>query len=91
MPILLLTYDLNREKSKKDYEGFYKVIRQRPWARLSDSTYALETYASPGHIYSQLQPYIDEDDSVFVVKLSAPWAGRGEDAVVRWLRGRIPN
>jgi hypothetical protein len=91
LPILLLTYDLNKEKSKEDYEGFYKVIRQRPWARLSESTYAIDTYTSPGHIFNQLQPFVDENDSVLIVTLSAPWTGRAPEAVVRWLRGRIPN
>jgi hypothetical protein len=91
LPTLLLTYDLNKEKSKADYEGFYRVIRQRPWARLTDSTYALDTYASPGYIFNQLQPYIDENDSVFIVTLDAPWAGRSADAVIQWLRQRIPN
>ncbi|HEX2091299.1 MAG TPA: hypothetical protein VHG28_02810 [Longimicrobiaceae bacterium] len=90
MDVLLVTYDLNAEKSKDDYEGFYGVIKQGAWARLSESAYVISTSSSPAEVFDQLRPYIDENDRVLVIRLEAPWAGRHAQEVVDWLRKYAP-
>jgi hypothetical protein len=91
LPTLLITYDLNKEKSKDDYAGFYKVIKRGAWTRLTDSTYAVHTDASPTDIYNQLRPYVDDDDAVFVITLGTPWAGLSTPAAIQWLQTRLRN
>jgi len=87
----ILTYDLNQEKSNSDYEGFYDIIQSYGHAKLSESSYALNTNDSPDYIFDQLKPYIDDNDNVLILTLSAPWAGRQSKEVLNWLRERIPN
>ncbi|MEL7833512.1 hypothetical protein [Fodinibius sp. Rm-B-1B1-1] len=87
----ILTYDLNKEKSNDDYDGFYEVINSYGYAKLSESSYALNTNHSPTHIYQKLEPFIDDNDYVLVLTLSSPWAGRHTNEVLDWLNERIPN
>ena len=90
MAIRLITYDLNKERSKKfDYDGFYKFIKNHAWARLSESSYAIETNASPSAIFSQLQSYVDENDHVLVMTLTSPFYGQHKQEVLDWLQERL--
>ena len=86
----ILTYDLNKEKSKADYDGFYEVIKSYPsWARLSESSYAIETSDSPQAIYNKLKPYIDDNDNVLILTLTPPYWGQHSKEVIDWLQKRL--
>jgi hypothetical protein len=92
LAVLLITYNLNEEgKSKKDYVGLYKIIKQFDWMQVSESSYAIHTSASPTQVYNRLRPNIDNNDHLVVIRLRAPWAGRHSKAVSDWLLKRIPN
>ncbi len=85
----ILTYDLNKEQTKEDYEGFYKVIKSYDWAKLSESSYALNTIDLPDVIYNKLKPHIDNNDNVLIFTLTIPYSGRSSQAVVDWLAQRM--
>lgn len=90
MSILLVTYDLNKEKSKKDdYVGFYKIIKSYAYAMLSESSYAIETFETPSSIFAKLKPYIDSNDNVLVLTLTSPYFGQHSKEVVEWLKTRL--
>lgn len=89
MAVRIITYDLNKEKSKSDYEGFYKVIKSYSWARLSESSYAIETYESPSDIFTKLKPFIDGNDNVLVLTLSSPYYGQHLKDVIDWLKLKL--
>ena len=61
MSVLLVTYDLN--KPGQDYTDLLKVIKRHSWAKLSESSYAVETDLTPHQLYSQLEPYLDSSDN----------------------------
>ncbi|HEX5736123.1 MAG TPA: hypothetical protein VF131_25065 [Blastocatellia bacterium] len=91
MSVLLVTYDLNAEKKKKDgYEGFYKVIKSYPWARLSESSYAIDTTDSVSTVYSKLRDHMDANDHVYIITLKKPYQGFGPKDVNDWLESRLP-
>jgi hypothetical protein len=85
----ILTYDLNKEKTSKDYDGFYKIIKGYDWAKLSESSYALDTNDSPETIYNKLNPYIDNNDNVLILTLNNPYCGQAPKAVIDWLAQRM--
>jgi hypothetical protein len=83
MSTLLITYDL--KKPGQDYSSFYDVIKKYAWAKLSESSYAIQTYESPVAIYNQLAAHMDKNDQVYIVTLNAPWYGFGPEKVNEWL------
>ncbi len=81
MAIRLITYDLKKEQAQTfDYDGFYKLIKSHAWARLSESSYAIETNASPADIFNRLKPHIDSNDEVLVMTLTSPFSGQPRPA-----------
>ena len=87
MAVLLVTYDLN--KPGQDYDDFIATFKNYPWARLSESSYAIDTTKSPSTIYSELKPYIDKGDQVYIITLSKPLSYWGPKDVNAWLEERL--
>lgn len=85
MAILLVTYDLN--KPGQDYSDFLEKVRTYPYAKLSESSYAIQTSKSPKEIYNELAPNLDENDRIYILTLSMPYIGYGPNDVNEWLDG----
>jgi len=85
----ILTYDLNKETTSKDYDGFYKIIKGYNWVELSESSYALDTSDTPETIYNKLKPYIDNNDNVLIFTLTKPYAGQASSKAIDWLAQRM--
>jgi hypothetical protein len=83
MSALLVTYDL--KKPGQDYSDFYKVIKAYAWAKLSESSYAIKTDESSKTIYDKLEPHIDKNDQVYVIRLAQDFYGFGPKTVNEWL------
>jgi hypothetical protein len=83
MAVLLVTYDLN--KAGQDYAGFYSVIKSFPYAKLSESSYAIQTDLTPEAIFNQLTPHRDQNDYVYIITLKKPYIGYGLKTVNGWL------
>lgn len=90
MAVLLITYDLNKEKKARDgYAGLLAAIKKFAWARLSESSYAIETTSSPSEIFELFKPHLDSDDYLTVITLNRPWWGHNSKAVSDWLLQRL--
>ena len=50
----LVTYD--RNKRSQDYSGFYNVIKKYVYAKLSESSYAIQTQDAPQTVFNKLTP-----------------------------------
>ena len=83
MSVLLVTYDL--DKPGQDYSDVLKEIKRFSWARLSESSYAVATDLTPNQLYDRLAPYIDANDTLYVVVLHRPYYGQGPKEVNEWL------
>lgn len=93
MTLRIVTYDLVKEKSKQDYEGIWAVIKaggNQSWRRLSESSYAMHTEATPRQIYEKLKPYLDENDNLYVLTLRSPWFGQHQTETNAWMVARLP-
>jgi len=90
MALLLITYDLKKETNSKDYEGIIGIIKKTgDWARLSESSYAVQTEETPKSLYDQLTKFLDNNDKLMVVTFSKPYFGRHSQAVIDWLAARM--
>lgn len=89
MALRLITYDLNNEIRRPPITAKIKELFP-DWAKLSESSYAVQTELSPQQVYNLLSPMIDGDDSCIVLTLSTPWYGRSKyQDVIPWLQRRL--
>jgi len=77
MSVLLVTYDLNR--TGQNYTDLLKFIKTHDaWARLSESSYVIETYETPDDVYNKIKKIVDDNDDFFIISLKQPWQGWGQ-------------
>jgi hypothetical protein len=88
MAVLLVTYDLN--KPGKDYNDLLKTVKNYPWARLSESSYAIKTEQAPHQVFDKLKPFLDQNDNLYIINLKRPYAGFGHKEVNDWLESNLP-
>lgn len=89
MATLLISYDLN--KPGKDYNDLLKTIKSYAWARLSESSYAIKTDQTPSQTFNKLKPYLDQNDTLYVINLKKPYSGQGPNDVNDWLENNLPH
>lgn len=88
MATYIVTYDLNKEAKRPPL--LEKIKDEFAWARLSESSYAIATAMSVEQVYSVLKPMLDDNDNLYVIPLSRPYAGFGPPAVNDWLEQHLP-
>ncbi len=88
MTVRLITYDLNKpgQNHKKVLD---KIKAYGSWAKLSESSYAVETDQSPTDIYKAFKPLLDKNDDFLVITLTRPWNGQASKDVIDWLQHRL--
>ena len=89
MNIRIITYDLNKELNSDDYKGIITYIKQHNWARLSESSYAIETTKTPQLIYNDISKYLDDGDRVLILTLTTPYYGVHQKEVIDWLAAKL--
>jgi hypothetical protein len=87
MAVLLVAYDLKRPG--QNYPGLLDTIKSFPWARLSESSYAIETQLSPTQVRDRVRAFLDQNDHIYVITLTRPWNSWGLNDVNEWLRQRM--
>ncbi|PCD66842.1 hypothetical protein [Rhizobium phaseoli] len=87
MPTLIVTYDLNKEVKRADI--LKEIKKAQNWAKLSESSYAIETRESPQQVYGRLKPYLDGNDTCYIITLTSPYFGQGPKEVNDWLEKRL--
>jgi hypothetical protein len=90
MAVRLITYDLNKEPDSEDYKHVLEIIRSYAYARLSESSYAIQTEETPRDVYNQFVPYLDENDYFLVLTLTKPYYGFAQQEVHDWLEEKLP-
>lgn len=88
MSVLLVTYDLNQETKRPNITK--KLKESYPsWAKLSESSYAISTNASPEAVVNTLRPMLDDNDTIYVITLNRPYTGWGPTKVNDWLASEL--
>ena len=87
MASLLVTYDLNKETKRPNILEDVKSFG--PWAKLSESSYAIQTSSTPKQVYEKLSKHLDSNDNCYVISLRKPFWGRGPQEVNDWLSNQL--
>ncbi len=84
MSTLLVAYDLNRPG--QNYPKILNIIETYPYARLSESAYAITTSESLKSVFEKLNLVTDPNDNLTVVQLSEGyWWSKHSQPVIDWL------
>lgn len=90
MAIKIITYDLNKDAPREQYQKLYDFLDAHNAVRLSESTYALETEGmTNSFIYDGLYPALDSNDFLLVLAMEDVFpSGQHHDDVLNWLFAR---
>ena len=86
MTAFITTYDLNREVVRPKIVD--KIRATWNWAKLSESSYAVEAISADA-VYDALKPMLDDNDNLFVIPLKKPYRGWGPKNVHDWLANKL--
>lgn len=86
MAIYIVAYDLNKEIKRPPIVA---EVKKTPWARLSESSYAIKTAETVERVHARFRKHLDENDDFYVITLSRPWDGYGPKAVIQWLTAEL--
>ncbi len=83
--LYLVTYDLNKED--KDYDGVTKTLESYPTHNhCQKSVWLIATKETANQISAKVQPHIDKDDRLIVVKWGDDHQGWMPENVWNWIR-----
>lgn len=88
---LLVTYDLHGKTAPRSEMA--KAIKELglTHTELSESAYAIITLETPEDVYSKLEDLLGEKDRLYIITLSKPWQGWGDEKTDRWLNEKLPE
>jgi hypothetical protein len=88
MTVYLVTYDLNKETKRPPLLAYLRHTYD--WAKLSESSYAISTNHSADTVAAGFGQFLDNNDQLYVIRLTQPLAGWGPKVVNDWLNQRLP-
>ena len=83
MPLLLVAFD--PDKAGQDHSRLLNRIEKYSNVRLTNSSYAIITDKTPETVCSELNPYIDKNDNLYVITLNRPYGSCGPSLANDWL------
>lgn len=87
MTVFLIAYDLKSPGQK--HSALLSEIKKYPWARLSESSYAINTNETCLDVFNKMRLFLDGNDNIYVVPLCQPYAGFGPADVNSWLDSNL--
>jgi hypothetical protein len=87
MAIILVDYDL--KQPGQAYDSLMAYVKQHPWARLSESSYAIDTSSTPEDVKATIRRITDSNDNIYVITLKRPYSSWGPKDVNEWLDQRL--
>lgn len=88
MAVYLVAYDLNKETTRPKITDY--LYETYAYARLSESSYAIETAKSASAVFTGFGQFLDDNDQLYVIPLSGPYAGQGDEEINTWLDDNLP-
>jgi len=84
--LLLVSYDLNKEVKRPNIVA---EVKKTDWARLSESSYVIDTSETPEQVHARFKKHLDSNDFFFVMRVTKPYTGWGPKDVVEWLDDKM--
>lgn len=85
--IKLVAYDLNKEIKRPNIVA---EVRMTAWARLSESSYLIDTTETVEQVHARFKKHLDENDHFFVMTVAKTYSGYGPIEVIDWIDARVP-
>ncbi|MQM81537.1 SinR family protein [Lactobacillus buchneri] len=85
----LITYDL--DNPGQNYKDLIEHLKTYPgWARMTESCWSVTSGKTAKEVRNDLEPFIDNNDRLLVVRLSgeAAWTGIPKD-VTDWIHNNV--
>ncbi len=91
MAVYIVTYDLRNDKSSESYDRLISLIKQEGvWACLGKSSYLIESNLSAVELRNRFNVALDDDDMLYVGKVTAPAAWHGySQQVTDWIKAKL--
>ena len=63
-----------------------RAIKKYPWAKLTDTSYAISTDLTPQAVFTQLRSLMESACNLYAMTSRKPFAGYGPQSVNDWLQ-----
>jgi hypothetical protein len=89
MGVFVVAYDLSCEAKRLPIAADIQAFPA--WARISETSYAIDTDLNCKEIKDHLERHLDQNDRLYVIALRRPYAGWGPTEVDEWFLQRLPH
>jgi len=86
MSVLLVIYNYPTGYPSADIINKIRSYQNR---QLGRDSYAVETDESPQSFYECIEPYLSDEDTVYIVQMTYPIAGKFQTNISEWLNVSI--
>lgn len=87
MSVYVVSYDLN--KTGKDYKGVFEVLKSFGYCKYLDSTWLISTNLTASQVWDKLEPHIDKDDCLLIIKVTAEYHGWLPTEAWDWIKKHL--
>lgn len=89
MDVLMVVYELRKEKDSEDYKGVLSVVKSYDHIKIGGSEYCIYTGDSPETVFDKVSPYIDSNDRLLIIRVTNPKQGWLHKDQWKWLNDRL--
>jgi hypothetical protein len=84
MAVLIVLFDFS--PTGASHYPMIRAIKSYPWAKLTDTSYAISTDLTPQVVFNQLRGLMESSCNLYVMSSRKPFAGYGPQSVNEWLQ-----
>ena len=84
MAVLVIVFDYGPAGTA--HYSMIRAIKKYPWAKLTNTSYAIYTDHAPQVVFTQLQGLMEGASNLYVFTYRKPFAGYGPQSVNDWLQ-----
>ena len=84
MAVLIVLFDFS--PTGASHYAMIRAIKKYPWAKLTDTSYAISTDLPPQAVFNQLRGLMESTSNLYVMSSRKPFAGYGPESVNEWLQ-----
>jgi hypothetical protein len=84
MAVLIVIFDYS--PAGASHYSMIRAIKKYPWAKLTDTSYAISTELTPQTVFTQLRSLMESACNLYVMTSRKPFAGFGPQSVNDWLQ-----
>lgn len=84
MAVLIVLFDYS--PTGASHYPMIRAIKKYPWAKLTETSYAISTDLAPHAVFNQLRSLMESTSNLYVLTHRKPFAGYGPQSVNDWLQ-----